>query len=106
MPSATEIAACIDHLYEQLDIIEPEIIVALGAYAAQTLLDTKDPIGRLRGRVHQYYPHPMAQPIKLVATYHPAYLLRNYSTESRQRVWDDMQMVLQELHLPIPSRNR
>ena len=105
-PSAMEITACIDHLYEQLDVIEPEIIVALGAYAARTLLDTKDPIGRLRGRVHEYYPHPMARPIKLVATYHPAYLLRNYSVDSRRRVWDDMRMVLRELNLPVPKKKK
>jgi uracil-DNA glycosylase family 4 len=105
-PSALEIAACIDHLYEQLDIIEPEIIVALGAYASRTLLDSKDSIGRLRGKVHEYYPHPMARPIKLVATYHPAYLLRNYSTDSRRRVWDDMKMVLRELNLPVPGKKK
>jgi len=105
-PAATEITACIDYLYEQLDIIEPEIIVALGAYSARTLLESKDSIGHLRGRVHEYYPHPMARPIKLVATYHPAYLARNYSTETRRRIWDDMQMVLGELGLPVPKKNR
>jgi len=105
-PSPTEIAACSDYLYQQLEIIEPEIIVTLGAYAARTLLDTKDPIGRLRGRIHQYFPHPLAEPIKLVATYHPAYLLRNYTHDARKRVWEDMQMVLRELGLPIPQKNK
>jgi len=105
-PSSIEIAACIEHLYQQLEIIKPEIIVALGAYAARTLLDSKDPIGRLRGRIHQYFPHPMADPIKLVATYHPAYLLRNYTPDTRRRVWEDMQMVLRELNLPIPQKNK
>jgi len=103
-PQATEVIACSDYLCEQLQIIQPDIIVALGAHAAKTLLDTTSPIGKLRGRVHQYYPGPMAQPIKLIATYHPAYLLRDYSKENRQRVWQDMQTVLKELNLPIPSK--
>jgi len=103
-PQAGEIVACIDYLIEQLDIIEPDIIVALGAHAARTLLESSSSIGQLRGRVHEYRSHPMAAPTKLVATYHPAYLLRNYTTESRRRVWQDMQMVLTELGLPIPAR--
>jgi uracil-DNA glycosylase len=103
-PQATEIAECINFLYEQLEVIEPEIIVALGAHAAHTLLDTNTPIGQLRGRIHEYLPHPFAKPIKFVATYHPAYLLRNYSKDNRLRVWEDMQKVLAELGLGIPGR--
>lgn len=102
-PQITEITACIDYLYEQFDIIEPEIIVALGAYAARTLLDSTESIGKLRGRVHDYYPTPMHAPIKLIATYHPAYLLRNYSVDTRRRVWEDMKLVLRELQLPLPQ---
>ena len=105
-PLASEIAACIGYLYEQLEIIRPEIIVALGAYAAQALLESADAIGKLRGRVHEYYPHPMSEPIKLVATYHPAYLLRNYSPDTRRRVWEDMKLVLKELDLPIPQSKK
>ena len=103
-PQAGEIVACIDYLAEQLDIIEPEIIVALGAHAARTLLESSSSIGQLRGRLHEYRAHPLAEPIKLVATYHPAYLLRNYTPDSRGRVWQDMQMALKELGLPIPRR--
>jgi uracil-DNA glycosylase len=102
-PQSEEIVACIDYLYQQLDIIQPEIIVALGAHAARTLLGSPAPIGQLRGRVHQYQPHPLAKPIRLIATYHPAYLLRSYNYENRQRIWSDMQMVLKELGLPIPK---
>jgi len=105
-PQVSEIMACVDYLYEQLDIIQPEIIVALGAHAARTLLESTEAIGRLRGRFHEFYPSPMHEPIKLVATYHPAYLLRNYTQDSRRRVWDDMQLVLKELKLPITERNR
>ena len=103
-PQATEITACMDFLYQQLDIIEPEIIVALGAHAARTLLNTNTAIGQLRGKIHEYLAHPFAKPVKLVATYHPAYLLRNYSQDNRLRVWQDMQRVLEELGLPIPKK--
>ncbi len=103
-PQTTEIAACIDYLHQQLAVIEPDIIIALGAYAARTLLDTTEAIGRLRGRVHQYYPNPTAAPTRLVATYHPAYLLRNYAPDTRRRVWEDMKLVLRELNMPIPRK--
>ncbi|MBN1845170.1 MAG: uracil-DNA glycosylase [Sedimentisphaerales bacterium] len=100
-PQVSEIDACIDYLCRQLEIIEPEVIVALGAYAARTLLESTEAIGRLRARVHEYYPTPLGKSIKLVATYHPAYLLRNYTPDARRRVWDDMKLVLQELQLPV-----
>jgi DNA polymerase len=105
-PLATEIEACLGFLHEQIAIIEPEVIVALGAHAARTLLNSTAAIGQLRGRVHQYFPDPLRQPIKLVATYHPAYLLRSYTDENRRRVWQDMQRVLQELGLPVPAKKQ
>jgi len=105
-PRPEEIVKCLPYLQEQLEIIKPEIIVALGAHAARTLLDTNKSIGQLRGRFHDYYPDAMAKPIKLMATYHPAYLLRNYSDASRRAVWEDMQQVLTELGLPIPEHGR
>jgi DNA polymerase len=101
-PKPDEINACLPYLQSQLEIIEPEIIVALGAHAARTLLDTNKPIGQLRGQFHEYnigLDHP---PIKLMATYHPAYLLRSYSPDNRRKVWEDMKKVLNELDLPIP----
>ena len=104
-PQPSEIAACMDYLYQQLHIIEPEVIVALGAHAAHTLLETTTPIGQLRGKVHAFQPGALAQPIKLIATYHPAYLLRNYTQETRRKVWQDMQQVLSELDLPVPTKS-
>ena len=104
-PQATEIAACIPFLQEQLLVIEPDIIVALGAHAARTLLETNAPIGQLRGQLHEYLPEPLGRPIKLLATYHPAYLLRNYVKETRMKVWQDMQRVLTELDLPVPKKS-
>lgn len=105
-PRPEEIVKCLPYLQEQLEIIKPEVIVALGAHAARTLLDTNKPIGELRGKFHDYYPGAMAKPIKLMATYHTAYLLRNYSEKTRRAVWEDMQQVLTELGLPIPEHGR
>jgi len=105
-PRPDEIISCLPHLQRQLEIIKPEIIVALGAHAARTLLDTNKPIGQLRGRIHQYCPGLGQPTIKLIATYHPAYLLRSYSQDNRRKVWEDMKMVLTELNLPIPERGK
>ena len=103
-PRPEEITNCLSYLQTQLELINPEIIVALGAHAARTLLDTNKPIGQLRGRFHEYHTGPQSAPIKLMPTYHPAYLLRNYSTDNRKRVWEDMKQVLAELNLPLPRR--
>ncbi|UCF15576.1 MAG: uracil-DNA glycosylase [Phycisphaerales bacterium] len=102
-PRAEEIISCLPYLQRQIEIIEPEVIVALGAHAAKTLLNTTKSIGQLRGLFHEYYSGIGRPPIKLMATYHTAYLLRNYSPENRRRVWEDMKKVLTELDLPIPQ---
>ena len=102
-PRADEIINCLAYLQRQIEIINPEIIVALGAHAARTLLNTTKPIGQLRGQFHEYYAGLGRAPIKLMATYHTAYLLRNYSEENRRKVWEDMKKVLTELGLPIPG---
>lgn len=81
-PEADEIAACMPYLLSQIDLIRPKIILALGRFAAQNLLQTDEPIGRLRGRVHRF------QDIPLVVTYHPAYLLRNLPDKAR--AWEDL----------------
>lgn len=105
-PRPEEKGNCWPFLRRQLEAIRPEIIVALGAHAANSLLEVNLPIGRLRGRFHEYYFSPERPPVKLMATYHPAYLLRSYSPENRRRVWEDMQMVMTELGLPIPEQKR
>jgi DNA polymerase len=88
-PEPDEIAACEPFLVKQLDLIKPKIIVALGTFAAQTLLKSKTPISRLRGVWHTY------QGIKLMPTLHPAYLLRN--PNDKRLVWQDIQAVLREM---------
>ena len=103
-PKLDEIDNCWPYLKHQLEIIQPEIIVALGAHAARTLLDSKLAIGKLRGQFHEYRYSDDVEPAKLMPTYHPAYLLRNYSYDNRKRVWEDMMKVLKELELPIPKK--
>ncbi len=106
-PAPDEVAACSPYLTEQIQTISPEVIVALGAPAAQTLLQTGETIGRLRGRFHDYYPSGTAllgEPIPLMPTYHPAYLLR--SPGEKAKAWHDLQMVMAKLGLPPPGNSR
>jgi uracil-DNA glycosylase family 4 len=102
-PRPDEIINCFPYLQRQIEIINPEVIVALGAPAAKTLLNTNKSIGQLRGQFHEYYAGLGRLPIKLMPTYHTAYLLRNYSQDNRRRVWEDMKKVLAELGLPVPE---
>ncbi|TDR71068.1 uracil-DNA glycosylase [Paludibacterium purpuratum] len=80
-PAGDEIAACQPYLLQQIAHIQPDIILALGRFAAQTLLQTELSISRLRGKVHDYQGHP------LIVSYHPAYLLRNPPDKSK--AWQD-----------------
>lgn len=100
-PSNDEIAACSPYLYEQLAIIQPEAIVALGAPAAKTLLQTGESIGRLRGRFHDFILPGSEEAIPLMPTYHPAYLLRTPSDKGK--TWSDLQQVMKLLGLPLPK---
>jgi uracil-DNA glycosylase len=84
-PEPDEVEQCEPFLFRQIEIVKPKVIVALGKFAAQTLLRTLDPISRLRGRVYDY------RGAKLIPTFHPAYLLRNPS--SKREVWEDMKVV-------------
>src|SRR5437773_12324788 len=84
-PEPDEVETCEPFLFQQIDVIKPKVIVALGKFGAQTLLRTLDPISRLRGRVYDF------RGAKLVPTFHPAYLLRNPA--SKREVWEDMKLV-------------
>ncbi|MYA33373.1 MAG: uracil-DNA glycosylase [Gemmatimonadales bacterium] len=84
-PLPEEVAACSPYLLRQLALIEPEVIIAFGAFAARTLLETKSALGRLRGAVHRYSGYPV------VVTYHPAALLRNPGWI--RPTWEDLQLV-------------
>ncbi len=87
-PETDEIATCFPFLERQIAAIQPDFIGALGAVAAQTLLNKAEPISKLRGRFHHY------KGINVIATYHPAYLLRN--PEKKRDVWKDMKMLMKE----------
>jgi len=105
-PRPDEIINCLPYLQRQIEVIKPDVIVALGAHAAKTLLNTVKSIGHLRGQFHPYNAGIGRAPVKLMPTFHPAYLLRNYSEENRRYVWEDMKKVLAELGLPIPERGK
>lgn len=90
-PKPDEVAACKPFLIQQLKAINPKVIVALGKPAASTLLGRTVPITKERGTWHEF------EGMKLMLTYHPAYLLRAYTVENRKAVYDDMQMVLEAL---------
>lgn len=90
-PEADEIEACRSFLDEQIAIIDPEVICALGTFAAQTLLDTTSSISALRGKLHEKGGY------KIVPTFHPAYLLRN--PRNKRLAWGDLQIIMKELGL-------
>ncbi|MHC5110540.1 MAG: uracil-DNA glycosylase [Planctomycetota bacterium] len=100
-PQADEILACSPYLRQQLSIVQPEVVVALGSPASKTLLNTAQSIGKLRGRFHDYYlsgTTGVGPSIPLMPTYHPAYLLRNPAEKTK--TWEDIKMVMGRLGLP------
>jgi DNA polymerase len=88
-PEPDEVAACEPFLKKQIDLVRPDIIVGLGKFAVQTLLQSKAPISKLRGNWHRYHG------IKLMPTFHPAYLLRNPG--DKKLVWEDIKKVIKEM---------
>jgi len=100
-PHKDEISTCSPFLMQQIRLIKPEVIVALGTFAAQTLLGNKEPISRLRGQLHSCHGIP------LMPTFHPSFLLHN--KENKQHYWDvwsDMEQVLRTLKLPVPQKKQ
>jgi uracil-DNA glycosylase family 4 len=99
-PTPREMQTCRPYLMEQIDIIRPKVIVALGAVAVEGLLGTRAPMRELRGRWDSFNGTP------LMVTYHPAYLLRNQSPAEKRKVWEDMMQVLERLEKPISEKQR
>ncbi|MCX6968013.1 MAG: uracil-DNA glycosylase [Verrucomicrobia bacterium] len=99
-PRPEEMATCLPHLIEQIEIIQPKCLVALGATAMEGLLGQPVVMRDVRGRWHAF------KNIPLMATYHPAYLLRNQSLTEKRKVWEDMLQVLEKLGRPISSKQR
>jgi len=95
-PEPDEVETCSPYLLRQIDVIKPKVIVCLGAVAAKTLLQTNRGITQFRGQWLEWRGH------KLMATYHPAYLLRN--PNAKREVWQDLQKVMAELGLQLPKK--
>jgi uracil-DNA glycosylase family 4 len=99
-PTPAEMQTCRPYLVEQIDIIQPKVLVALGAVAVEGLLGARGTMRELRGRWHSYNGTP------LMITYHPAYLLRNQSPSEKRKVWEDMLLVLEQLGKPVSEKQR
>ena len=95
-PEPDEVASCEPFLLRQIEVVRPRVIVGLGSFAVQALLKVKTPISRLRGNWHEL------RGIRMMPTFHPAYLLRNPA--DKRLVWHDIQLVMNELGRPIPKR--
>ena len=96
-PLPEEVEQCHPYLLRQIELIQPKVIVGLGTFAVQVLLDTKERITQLRGRFHEIYGGT-----KVMPTYHPAFLLRNPA--AKRQVWEDMKLVMAELGIE-PKRS-
>ena len=99
-PTPDEMATCIPFLHEQIDLIQPTAIVALGATAVEGLLGKTIGITKLRGTWQTY------RGIPLMPTFHPAYLLRNQAMSEKRKVWEDMLQVMEKLEMPISTKQR
>jgi DNA polymerase len=99
-PKPEEMQTCLPYLREQIDIIRPRALVALGATALEGLTGQNIPVGRVRGRWLEF------QGIPLMVTFHPAYLLRNQAITEKRKVWEDMLLVLEKLGRAITEKQR
>ena len=99
-PTPEERATCIPYLHEQIDLIKPKAIVALGTTAVEGLMGKTLGITKLRGNWQEYRGTP------LMPTYHPAYLLRNQALTEKRKVWEDLLKVMEKLEMPISTKQR
>lgn len=95
-PTTEEALACAPYLFDQIEAVDPEVIVTLGLPATRLLLDTTEAMSRLRGQ-WGVFRHPSGREYPVMPTYHPAFLLRSYTDENRRKVWSDMRMVMEKL---------
>jgi len=99
-PKPDEMATCLPWLAQQIALVRPQVLVALGATAVEGLLGETRPMREIRGRWLSYHGTPV------MVTYHPAYLLRNQSLAEKRKVWEDMLLVMEKLSLPITEKQR
>lgn len=97
-PLPNEMGNCREYFDRQLELVQPKFICALGGCAAQNLLNTTVPLGKLRGRFHDY------KGIPVIVTYHPAYLLPHRAPHMKKEVWTDMKMLLARMGRPVPEK--
>lgn len=97
-PAADETAACTPYLLEQVATVRPDVIVTLGLPSTQYILKTKNSMSKMRGKWHEW------RGIKVMPTYHPAYVLRQYTPQTREAVWGDLKLVMAELKMPLPKQ--
>ncbi len=98
VPAPDEVLTCTPYLERQLEIIRPRVIVTLGLPAAKYMLQSNSTMGKLRGQWHSW------RNIKLMPTFHPAYILRSYTPQTRAAVWSDLQLVMAEVGVGFPQR--
>ena len=94
-PEPHEVAQCAPYLQRQIELLQPKVILAMGRFAIQSLLQTTEPVGKLRGRAHQYHGVPV------IATYHPAYLLRNLPDKAK--AWADLCLAVDVMRRSVKS---
>jgi uracil-DNA glycosylase len=99
-PTINEMQTCLPYLATQIEVIQPKVLVALGATAVEGLLGFRRTMRELRGTWHSYQETP------LMITYHPSYLLRNQLNTEKRKVWEDMLLVLERLERPITEKQR
>lgn len=99
-PSPDEMQRCLPYLRQQIAVIRPRVLVALGKTAMAGLVGTDEPMSAMRGRWFEF------ENIPLLPTYHPSYLLRNGSTAEKRKVWEDMMLVMDRLGMPISEKQR
>ncbi len=100
-PTIEEARLCAPFLYEQIQVVQPRVIVTLGLPATRLILDSTETMGNLRGRWGTFT-DPSGRTVPVMPTYHPAYLLRAYNDENRAKVWSDLQLAMEKIEPPQP----
>jgi len=99
-PTKEEMDACMPFIREEVKVVQPKVIIALGGTAAQALLDSEDTVASMRGKFHDYAGIPLR------VTYHPSYILHNEATSEKRKLWEDMLAVMDLLKMPVSEKQR
>ncbi|MEM1297466.1 MAG: uracil-DNA glycosylase, partial [Verrucomicrobiota bacterium] len=97
-PTAEEMASCVTFVKTEIEVIQPDVVVALGGTAAEGLLGLTGSVSRMRSQFHDL------SGIPTMVTFHPSYLLRNKQLTERRKVWEDMLLVMEKLEMPISPK--